>query len=201
LGLSFTSALLALFVALAPVVSPLTDKPPADLAAGVSARLSPAAKVVAGAATIEIWLVDKLETSGGPGWSGVDSGTLAGAMRVTGEFKEIRGKAVKPGVYTLRYGLQPQNGDHLGISTFREFLLISPAAIDTDPKVLGFDGVVALSKEVIGTAHPASLSLDPPEDAPGAVLSTYKNEHGHEGVVLRIGAVTFGLIVSGLIVH
>jgi hypothetical protein len=146
--------------------------------------------------------VQKLEKNGdGPGWSSVESGTLVGAMRVSGEFKEIRGKAVKPGVYTLRFGMQPQNGDHLGISTFREFLLISPAAIDQDPKVLGFDGVVALSKEVIGTAHPASLSLDPPEDAPGAPLSTYKNEHGHEGVVLQLGSLTFGLIVSGLIVH
>ena len=199
--LSFTSALLALLT-LAPSVSPLTDKPPAELAAAVAARLAPAARVVAGPATLEIWLVQKLEKNGdGPGWSSVESGTLVGAMRVSGEFKEIRGKAVKPGVYTLRFGMQPQNGDHLGISTFREFLLISPAAIDQDPKVLGFDGVVALSKEVIGTAHPASLSLDPPEDAPGAPLSTYKNEHGHEGVVLQLGSLTFGLIVSGLIVH
>ena len=155
-----------------------------------------------GASTLDIWLVQNLErTADGPGWSNVDSGTLVGAVRVSGEFKEIRGKAVKPGVYTLRYGLQPQNGDHLGISAFRDFLLLSPAAIDKDPKVLGFDGAVALSKEVIGTAHPASLSLDPPENAPGAVLSAYKNEHGHDGVVLQIGGLKFGLIVSGLIVH
>ena len=187
---------------LAPSVTPLTDKPPADLAAGVAARLAPAAKVTIGAAGLDIWLVQSLErTAAGPGWSNVDSGTLVGAVRVSGEFKEIRGKAVKPGVYTLRYGLQPQNGDHLGISAFRDFLLLSPAAIDKDPKVLGFDGAVALSKEVIGTAHPASLSLDPPEDAPGAVLSAYKNEHGHDGVVLQIGGLKFGLIVSGLIVH
>jgi hypothetical protein len=158
--------------------------------------------VTTGAATLDVWLVQKLDrTAEGPGWANVESGTLVGAMRVAGEFKEIRGKAVKPGVYTLRYGLQPQNGDHLGISTFRDFLLLSPAAIDKDPKVLGFDGVVAISKEVIGTAHPASLSLDPPEDAPAAVLSTYKSELGHEGVVLQIGGLKFGLIVSGLIVH
>lgn len=189
------------FSLLTVLVTPLTDKPPADLSAGVLSRLVPAAKVVVGEATLEIWLVNTLESSGGSGWSTVESGTLVGAMRITGNFKEIRGKAVKAGVYTLRYGQQPQNGDHLGISPFREFLLISPAAIDKDPKVLGFDGVVALSKEVIGTAHPASLSLDPPEDAPGAALSTYKNESGHEGVVLQIGSVKFGLIVSGLIVH
>ena len=197
-----TSAIATLFFTLAPGVSPLTDKPPAELAAGVAARLAPAAKVTTGAATLDIWLVQKVERSAdGPGWANVDSGTLVGAMRVSGEFKEIRGKAVKPGVYTLRYGLQPQNGDHLGISTFRDFVLLSPAALDTDPKVLGFDGVVALSKEVIGTAHPASLSLDPPEEASGAALSTYQNELGHEGVVLQISALKFGLIVSGLIVH
>ena len=199
---SFISAVIALFLALAPSVSPLSDTPPAALAAGVASQLAPVAKVTTSAATLDIWLVQKLErTADGPGWTNVDSGTLVGAVRVSGEFKDIRGKVVKPGVYTLRYGLQPQNGDHLGISTFREFVLLSPAVLDKDPKVLGFDGVVALSKEVIGTAHPASLSLDPPEDAPGAVLSTYKNELGHEGVVLQIGVLKFGLIVSGLIVH
>jgi hypothetical protein len=198
---SLTSALVA-FLTLAPSVTPLAEKPPAELSAGVQSRLAPAAKVVVGEATLEIWLVQQLEKNGdGPGWSSVESGTLAGAIRVSGSFKEIRGKVVKPGVYTLRYGQQPQNGDHLGISPFREFLLISPAAIDKDPKVLGFEGVVAFSKEVVGTAHPASLSLDPPEDAPGTALSTYKNESGHEGVVFQIGSTKFGLIVSGLIVH
>ena len=199
--LSLTSALVA-FLTLAPSVTPLTEKPPAEVSAGVQSRLAPAAKVVVGEATLEIWLVRQLEKNGdGPGWNSVESGTLVGALRVSGSFKEIRGKVVKPGVYTLRYGQQPQNGDHLGISLFREFLLISPAALDKDPKVLGFDGVVALSKEVIGTAHPASLSIDPPEDAPGAVLSTYQNESGHDGVVVQIGPIKFGLIVSGLIVH
>ena len=52
--------------------------------------------------------------------------------------------------------------------------------------MLGFDGVVALSKQVIGTSHPAALSIDPPEDAPGAVLSTYKNESGHDGIVFEV---------------
>ena len=67
-----------------------------------------------------------------------------------------------------------------------------------------------MSKQVIGTSHPAALSMDPPEDAPGAVLSTYKNELGHDGIVFEVarslagkaaGTVKFGLIVSGLIVH
>jgi hypothetical protein len=202
------AAVMAATVSAQTTVSPLPDKPPAGLAPAIASALQPSGlKAIVGGATLEIWLAQAITTNGdGPGWSVVDSGTLVGAMRVTGAFKEIRGKVVPPGLYTLRYGLQPQNGDHLGISTFREFLVISPAAVDTDPKVLGFDGVVALSKQVIGTAHPATLSIDPPEEAPGAVLSTYKNELGHDGIVLEVtrkpaGTIKFGLIVSGLIVH
>ena len=182
---------------------------PEELSPGIKAQLqATGAKVSLGEATVEIWLVNGVAaTAPGPGWGNVESGTLVGALRVTGTFKEVRGKVVKPGVYTLRYGQQPQNGDHLGISPFREFLLLSPAAVDRDPKVLGFDGAVAVSKQTVGTSHPASLSLDPPEDAPGAVLSAYKNESGHDGVVFEVKQagrgtpIKFGLILAGLIVH
>jgi hypothetical protein len=193
-------------------VDALPQKPPSQIVPAIAAALQQTGtKAIVGGATLDIWWVQAIALSAeGSGWSGVESGTLIGAMRVSGPYKEIRGKVVAPGVYTLRYGLQPQNGDHLGISTFREFLVISPAAVDTDPKVLGFDGVVALSKQVIGTSHPAGMSIDPPEDAPGALLSTYKNESGHEGIVFEVprslngtaaGTVKFGLIVSGTIVH
>ena len=195
-----------------PKVTPLPEKPPSQIAPAIAAVLQQSGiKATVGGATLDIWWAQAIAlTADGPGWSTVESGTLVGAMRVSGPYKEIRGKVVAPGAYTLRYGLQPQNGDHLGISTFREFLVVSPAAVDTDPKVLGFDGVVALSKQVIGTSHPAGMSIDPPEDAPGALLSTYKNESGHDGIVFEVprsldgkaaGTVKFGLIVSGTIVH
>ena len=195
-----------------PKVTPLPETSPSQIAPAIAALLQQSGiKAIVGGATLDIWWAQAIAlTVDGPGWSSVESGTLVGAMRVSGSYKEIRGKVVAPGVYTLRYGLQPQNGDHLGISTFREFLVVSPAAVDTDPKVLGFDGVVALSKQVIGTSHPAGMSIDPPQDAPGALLSTYKNESGHDGIVFEVprsldgkaaGTVKFGLIVSGTIVH
>lgn len=185
--------------------------PPAELSAGVKAELQKTAfKVSAGETTLEFWWVTGLKTTAeGEGWENIENGTLVGAVRVTGSFKEIRGKPVKPGVYTIRYGLQPQNGDHLGISPNREFLLLSPAEVDQDPKTTGFDGAVALSKQTIGTAHPAALSLDPPM-APDAALSTYANDQGHKGVVFEVprsingkatGTLRFGLILIGLIVH
>jgi hypothetical protein len=104
------------------------------------------------------------------------------------------------GVYTLRFGLQPQNGDHLGISPNREFLLLSPAAADLDPKVLGFDAVVAIAQQTTGTSHPASLSIDPPEST-GTLLSSVSTEMGHTAVVVQAGSQRFGLILVGTIVH
>lgn len=200
-------------VARAQPLSPsaLQAPPPAELSAGVKAELQKSGfKVVSGETTLELWWAVALKvTAQGEGWEYVDNGTLVGAVRITGSFKEIRGKPVKPGVYTLRYGLQPQNGDHLGISSYREFLLLSPAAVDQDPKTTGFDGAVALSKQTIGTSHPAALSLDPPL-APDPPLSTYSNDHGHKGLVFEVpqslngkmmGSLRFGLIVIGLIVH
>jgi hypothetical protein len=185
--------------------------PPAELSAGIKGELQKSGfKLVAGDATLELWWVNAVTmTAEGEGWDNVESGTLVGAARIAGNFKEIRGKPVKAGVYTLRYGLQPQNGDHLGISPFREFLVLSPAAVDQDPKTTGFDGVVALSKQTIGTSHPAALSLDPPV-ATDAPLSAFSNEQGHKGVVFEVprsvngkpaGTLRFGLILIGLIVH
>ena len=189
----------------------LPAPPPAELAVPIKGELQKSGfKVTAGDVTLEFWWSNAVKmTAEGEGWDDVDSGTLVGAVRITGNFKEIRGKPVKAGVYTLRYGLQPQNGDHLGISTFREFLLLSPAAVDQDPKTTGFDGAVALSKQTIGTSHPAALSLDPPV-ASEAPLSTYTNDQGHKGVVFDVprsingkpaGTLRFGLILIGLIVH
>src|SRR5688572_26772392 len=158
-------------------VSRFTAPPPDPLPAAIKTVLSPeGVKVTAGDLSLEFWWVTALAGAGTPpSWTDMAPGTLVGAVRAAGPFREIRGRTIKPGVYTLRYGLQPQNGDHLGASPFREFLLLSPAAVETDPKPLGVDATNALSKQAIGQSHPAVLSLDPPV-ATGAVLTSYKSE-------------------------
>lgn len=187
---------------------PRTDPPPADVTGALRSRLSSAGQVVTGGpATLEFWWVESLPVDDGaaPGWSRVAEGSFIGVVRVAGSFKEIRGKTVKPGVYTLRLGLQPQNGDHLGASPYREYLLLSPAAADTDPNPLGFDGAVALAKQTTGTSHPGALSLDPPVST-AAVLSAYTTEPDLQGVTFEVatapkGSLRFGLILVGLIEH
>jgi hypothetical protein len=189
-------------IAAAPISVPAPDVIAAPLRSLLARE---GTKVSIGPTTLEFWWVNALPVPEGspPGWSQVTEGALVGALRVTGQFKEIRGKTVKPGVYTLRFGLQPQNGDHLGASPFREHLLLSPADVETDPKPLGFDGTVAISKQTIGTSHPAALSLDPPV-ATAAPLSATTNELEHKGLVFEVKTsagtpLKFGLILQGVI--
>ncbi|MGQ0733138.1 MAG: hypothetical protein ACT4QD_05710 [Acidobacteriota bacterium] len=189
-----------------PVVTSFSSPPPDSLAAGVRTVLNTnAVKVTIAASVLEFWWVSALAASGADlsGWDHVADGALVGALRLGGPFKDIRGKSIKPGVYTLRLGRQPQNGDHLGASPHREHLLLSPAPEDTDPKALGFDGLVALSKLTIGASHPAALMLDPPVSS-SSVLSVFTTEMDHRGVTMAVNTTNgtvlrFGLIVVGLI--
>jgi hypothetical protein len=200
-----TILLLTLFIQSAAGAPSLTASssdaaPPGELAPAISARLAPgSSKVQAGPAALEFWWVKSLERTGdGEGWSGVPEGALAGAVLVSGPYPDIRGRRIKPGVYTLRFALQPMNGDHLGVSPHREFLLVSPASADTNPAPAGYQGAVDLSKQTTGASHPAAWSIDPPTTA-DEPLRSFTNDSGHHGVVFRAGTLRFGVILVGKI--
>ncbi len=181
----------------APTAEVSAGAPPDELNADIRSALGTAgAKVTIGGTTLEFWWAALTADT----WDSVDEGAVVGAMRVTGPFKEIRGKTVAPGVYTLRYGLQPQNGDHLGVSDNREFLLVSPAAADTTVAPLSVDDSVAIAKQTTGTSHPASLSINPAV-ATDAVLTAYAADPALKGVVFEAGQLRFGLILLGIIEH
>jgi hypothetical protein len=167
--------------------------------------------VKGGATKLDFWWVKglpiKAGTAAAPSWADVEEGALVGVVNLSSDYRDIRGRVIKPGAYTLRYGIQPANGDHLGVSPYREFLLLSPAAVDHDPAALGHDGTIELSKQSIGGSHPGVWSLDPPV-AQGSALQVYKTELGHDGVIMEVpvvrdgtpaGTLKFGLVLIGKI--
>jgi hypothetical protein len=190
---------------------------PAELAPAIAPAFSTAAdgpsagvRVAAGGVTLDFWWVKALAIAGtaeSP-WGGVAEGTLVGAVRIGADFRDIRGRVIKAGVYTLRYGLQPANGDHLGVSPFRDFLLLSPAAADRDPAPRGHDGTIEISKLAIGGSHPGVWSIDPPVASSQPPLAVQKTELDHDAVVVEVatvrdgrpaGALKFGLVLIGKI--
>ena len=88
-------------------------------------------------------------------------GELLGAVRYHGRGVRLpRPGRSPPGVYTLRYGLQPVNGDHLGVSTYRDYALLVPAAMDKALDPVPQTGW-RQSAEAAGTNHPAVLMMLP----------------------------------------
>jgi hypothetical protein len=187
-----------------------SDAVPSDIQPPVAAQLQAGGvRASVNGNTLDFWWVKAVPMTGSaPDWSAVAEGTLIGAVRIGASFRDIRGKVIKPGVYTLRYGIQPDNGDHLGVSPHRQFLLISPARDDSDPAPQGHDGTVELSKEAIGGSHPGVWSIDPPAAGQQPLLSLHKTDLGHEALIVEVpatrdakpdGALRFGIVLVGKI--
>jgi hypothetical protein len=104
--------------------------------------------------------------------------TLLGVLHFGQASSDYHGQPVPAGFYTLRYALMPNDGNHLGVAPSRDFLLLIPASADPGPEtVLKFQDLVALSRQVSGTKHPAPLSLVPDEGGARPALS--KDDEGH----------------------
>jgi hypothetical protein len=153
----------------------VVDKAPSGVSPQITATLDPHGMAVnSPAGTVcEIWLGKSLAAKAGfkPTLSvkyPFQPGQLIGVLRVGDktEFTDFRGQPVKPGIYTLRYGQQPQDGNHIGTSETLDFLLAIPAASDSDPKPLGpTETLQKDSAKAAGTNHPAIFSLLPAESA------------------------------------
>jgi hypothetical protein len=173
------------------------DPVPTEIAAPVAEKLATAGvRATANGTAITFWWVKDLAAAS---WKDVPEGTLIGAVKFDADTRDIRGHLMKAGVYTLRYGIQPATDDHFGVSPFRDFLLVSPAAIDKDPAGPGHDATVDLSKQTLGGKHPAVLSIDPPvaKDAP---LTVYTTDLGHKSLIVEVGKLKFGIVLIGKIV-
>jgi hypothetical protein len=100
-------------------------------------------------------------------------GTFVGIAHYSSAAKDARGQAIKPGFYTLRYALIPQDGNHLGVSNYRDFVLLNPIAADTNlTQALSFNDLIALSRKASGTGHPLVVALAPPSSGSLPALST-----------------------------
>jgi hypothetical protein len=91
----------------------------------------------------------------------LQEGTVLGVVQFPKAITDYRKQSIKAGVYTLRLGFQPENGDHMGTAPFNEFCLLVPAAEDKKTDPLGGKELQELSTKASGTSHPAVLLLFP----------------------------------------
>ena len=117
-----------------------------------------------GGAVLEVWLAKTVPTnpSASPSsdflYPSLSEGEFVGVLHFPSPGADFRGQVIKPGFYTLRYGLIPQDGNHMGVNPTRDVLVLCPAAADTNPGMaLKFDDLVKLSRQSSGTPHPGFL--------------------------------------------
>jgi hypothetical protein len=131
----------------------------------------------------EIWLRNSVPAgkTDQPGavYSSLAESTLIGVITFAKATTDFRGQSVKPGSYTLRYALHPADGNHMGISPIRDFLIMLPVAMDTNPDaLLKFEEMSKMSTKVTGTNHPGVLSLLQIDKAP-AIPGMSHDESNH----------------------
>lgn len=150
----------------------------------IKKALEPAGSRVslADGAYCDIWLragvpSGKTEAQGAI-YTSLGESALIGVIALARATTDFRGQPLKPGVYTLRYGLHPADGNHLGISPIRDFLVMIPIAMDQNPDAqFKFEELMKMSAKASGTNHPAVLSLT--SSAQAAAPGAATNEHGH----------------------
>jgi hypothetical protein len=162
----------------------------------------------------EVWLRKDIPAAASAGmalgvvYPQLAPGTLVGAIRFPAQVVDFRAQKIKPGVYTLRYELNPVDGNHQGVAPQRDFVLLGPAATDTTTDALAFKPLVALSKQSTGSNHPSVWLLMPADGAPAQLpgVAPQDSDNGTIQVLFfkaNLGAagsakpVTMGLVVVG----
>lgn len=159
-----------------------------------------------GSVACDIWFratlpAGKTDASGAV-YTTLPEGALIGVITFPKAANDFRGQSIKAGTYTFRYEVHPTDGNHMGISPIRDFLLLVPIAADTNPDAnLKFEELVKLSAKASGTNHPAALSLASP-DAAAAAPSVTTNEHNHTVFAAKVktatGEMPIAFVVKGI---
>ncbi|MCA9076328.1 MAG: hypothetical protein KDA93_14960 [Planctomycetaceae bacterium] len=131
-------------------------------------------------------------------------GALIGVLEVKKgpEFTDFRDQVILPGLYTLRYGQQPQDGNHVGTSELRDFLLALPIEDDESTDTLDNEqDLQEISAIAAGSSHPAIFALLPPEQQ--EEKSSLTHEEDHDFWILQTSAgeenpVVLRLIIVGI---
>ena len=145
--------------------------PPDAIAETVRRELDPNAITIAdptGTKLLTIWLRKSVpvrataeQIANGLTYREIPDGTLIGAVQLHEPFVDFRKQDLTTGVYTLRYAVQPDDGDHKDTAPHPEFGLLVPAASDRTAEPIELKTLIKRSSETTGGEHPGVMLLFP----------------------------------------
>jgi hypothetical protein len=153
-------------------IKPASNPAPKELSESIRKLLNDKSlQLVSGGSVVsELWLRKDLPAKATPEqikngltYRELEESSIVGAVRLEQEWTDYRKQKVKPGVYTLRLGFQPMDGDHMGTAPYPEFCLLVPATIDQKPALMDAKELREVSAKSNGGSHPTVLLLFPNE--------------------------------------
>jgi hypothetical protein len=176
---------------------------PAGLPAAYSSAIATNGFRIAGpkGPACEIWFRKAVSVGAQPADNaivfGIPQGTLLGVIRFPEKAEDRRGQQLNAGLYTLRYSDYPVDGAHQGVAPQRDFALLSPLAVDTDPNAVpSFDALVQMSTKASNSPHPAVLSLETPSATTFPAL-TKEGDNPDWVLSVQIGDLKIAIILLG----
>src|SRR5262245_16301991 len=145
-------------------------EPPAKLAEPVRKLLDEQALVVRNGddVVMRVWFRAEIpvkateeQVKNGLTYREIPEGTLVGALEFPAKFTDYRKQELPAGVYTLRFAVQPDIGDHTGTTPHPEFCLICPVDEDKAEEAVEKKKLIELSSKINEGRHPAVLLLWP----------------------------------------
>ena len=119
----------------------------------------------------------------------IPEAALFGVVAVHQEQRDYKDNEFAPGIYTMRFGLQPQDGDHLGTSDHPYFAVLIPAKTDTKLEgISSYKPMVKASGKVTASGHPAILSLRPASSEDGEIPKLNEPIADHKSVRVKVPA-------------
>ena len=171
-------------------------EPPKELDASMRAKLqTKAVQLLEGEKPVyEFWFSAEIPLQSKPAATGkaldaLKPATLLGAVAVSRDRRDYRDDDLRAGVYTMRFALQPQDGNHLGTSEFNYFAILTPATIDNKlDGISDYKALVKASSKETSTDHPVILSLRPASSDPGDVPQLNVPVPDHKSVRVKVPA-------------
>ena len=142
----------------------------------------------------------------GDKFKALEEGTFLGVIRYHQKHYDFRDTPVPGGIYTMRLGVQPDDGDHLGMSKTRDFAILCPPKADQALDPISTEDAVELSTEVSQSDHPAIIWIQPvkgetkklpqlhyQDDDKFLILNVKISLQGEKDEAVRMGLVVVGI--------
>ncbi|MFO0944832.1 MAG: hypothetical protein U1D30_02630 [Planctomycetota bacterium] len=174
-----------------PVVTADKQSAPKVVAPEIAKTLSPTSYSIKNGdkEIAHLWIRESIPVQAAdepPPYNAMTEGTLVAVLEIKADdLTDFRDQKLAEGIYTLRLGIQPSDGNHMGVAPFPEFLCLVPAEKDTELAPMEHDPLMKISKEASGTGHPAVMFMQPFFEKP-ALKFPIVNENEANNIVVNV---------------